>query len=707
MGGGAFAAEGAAGAKRSLTQAYPPVAQQAQQSDNDGYYRIPDDPNSLTDYTQNSPQYSTEQIAEIAASEAVSAALFDEYGTYIIAALIVIALLLTFKFLPISAISLLITFPITTFSRRDALKKDETLPASVAHLAGVDAPAAHPSEDKLNFAPVARAFAQVLSNKSVEAPLSVALCGSWGSGKSSLMGMTKHELKKRGCPVVWFNAWHHYRENHMLASILTEVRRQVGRTEFLRGAGSFHEYFSAIFFSLPVYLPTFYIRLLWSRLKDSDYWRGFAVIALALLGFVALAIYPELLEMLTRFIPKELLSPGEAPEGGAERFVSSFGSVGGSGVALFALYRTFTKFGISPDKLAKAFNVGLSAEESSDALGYRQKFLRQFGHLANANGGVIVIIIDDLDRCPGDKIGDLLEAMHFLASSGKCHVLSGMDMEWIVSHLALKYERVAKESDKNARALAEEYLEKLFNLAVDVPNFDDTRADALMTGVSVCVENDEEEAPPASAIKNYPLTKTLAAVGVAAIGVLGASLWAYMQRTVETAVVFSGDGAVARIPQVEYDFTGWRIVGSVLIALWVAYIIVRTLKTGVAPDKTKDSDEFVAAVKIWSPYILASHRRTPRAIKRFINRVRFMSALKRGFDDNDKTDEAALVGYAALESFDRANKNNMQDWVDETTIENAVKECFEHTPLKRQKSLQTLKREARGLDAFYADFPVR
>lgn len=101
-----------------------------------------------------------------------------------------------------------------------------------------------------------------------KAPLTIAITGEWGSGKSSVMGMLKKYLADaRYCPV-WFNAWHHRGEAHLFGSLLENIRKDaVPRSWHLSGI-------------------IFRSRLLWFRLLDQP--GLFAIIAAMLL--LALAV---------------------------------------------------------------------------------------------------------------------------------------------------------------------------------------------------------------------------------------------------------------------------------------------------------------------------------------------------------------------------------------------------------------------------------
>ncbi|MDE2823431.1 MAG: YCF48-related protein [Chloroflexota bacterium] len=60
-------------------------------------------------------------------------------------------------------------------------------------------------EDTLQREPIARALSDVLRNPASEPPLTVAITGDWGQGKSSLMNLVHENLSARNYNAVWFN----------------------------------------------------------------------------------------------------------------------------------------------------------------------------------------------------------------------------------------------------------------------------------------------------------------------------------------------------------------------------------------------------------------------------------------------------------------------------------------------------------------------
>ena len=63
-----------------------------------------------------------------------------------------------------------------------------------------------------------------LMNPNSQGSFTIAITGSWGSGKSSLMHLVEGKLKRENYPCVWFNAWHHRTETDLFASLMETIR---------------------------------------------------------------------------------------------------------------------------------------------------------------------------------------------------------------------------------------------------------------------------------------------------------------------------------------------------------------------------------------------------------------------------------------------------------------------------------------------------
>ncbi len=97
--------------------------------------------------------------------------------------------------------------------------------ASITGAGTSDRPLTWRDPDARVLRPLARGLSRFLRNVNTEPPLTIAITGRWGSGKSSLMNLLQEDLKQFGARPVWFNAWHHREEEHLLAALFAAVRR--------------------------------------------------------------------------------------------------------------------------------------------------------------------------------------------------------------------------------------------------------------------------------------------------------------------------------------------------------------------------------------------------------------------------------------------------------------------------------------------------
>ena len=67
-------------------------------------------------------------------------------------------------------------------------------------------------------------MSRFIRNRSTVPPFTFALTGDWGSGKSSAMRLLQKDLRARRYPTVWFNAWHHQSEDHLFAALMEQIR---------------------------------------------------------------------------------------------------------------------------------------------------------------------------------------------------------------------------------------------------------------------------------------------------------------------------------------------------------------------------------------------------------------------------------------------------------------------------------------------------
>jgi hypothetical protein len=113
-----------------------------------------------------------------------------------------------------------------------------------------------------------------------------------------------------------------------------------------------------------------------------------------------------------------------------------------------------------------------------------------------------------------------------------------------------------------------------------------------------------------------------------------------------------GHDVVGRGTESKYAGPSDVAAGSADMYGWFTFVLLLgVIAPGVwglrlrADETARDSREFRKALAMWLP-ILAADQGTPRAVKRFVNRVRYLAMLQRERDD--RIHESVLVAIAAL-----------------------------------------------------------
>jgi hypothetical protein len=317
--------------------------------------------------------------------------------------------------------------------------------------------------DLLDHTPLAQALSGFLRHQKTEPPLVVAVSGDWGTGKSSLMSLLKGDLEKRGFCPVWFNAWHHQTESHLLASLLESIRRD-GVPSWFRPVGW-----------------AFRAKLVLGRARR----RVPEVFALLLLMSFATVICcrePEAVKKVLRAYDEAIAAKGALTTGwllllSASRALPFLAFASPFFLALAALQRGLKAFGVSPAETLGRVVVGARVKDLEKTTSFRSRFAEEFREVTNALlPRRMVIFIDDLDRCRPENVLLVLESVNFLTTSGDCHVVLGMARDKVERAVGLGFKGVAEAFyDDNAspeekqRRYATQYMQKLVGIEIAVP----------------------------------------------------------------------------------------------------------------------------------------------------------------------------------------------------------------------------------------------
>ncbi len=529
-----------------------------------------------------------------------------------------------------------------------------------------DRPLESPRQDVLDLQGIALSLSRFLRNENTQPPLTIAITGEWGSGKSSLMNLLQRDLERWGFRPVWFNAWHHQKEEHLLPSLLQSIRAQAAPSLWRPEGWRF--------------------RL---RLLSLRGWRHWVPSALAVSVFSA---------SLAAFILQGGL-PG-SPHGisGVFQNIQKIGTtltvIVSSITLLTMLAKALKAFGVNPARLLA------SSRDLNAKTHFRRRFAAEFKDVTEALGPRrMLIFIDDLDRCQPENVLDVLEGVNFLVSSGDCYVVMGLSRNQVEACVGLGFKEIAEEmeafegkpsetsaGDQRARErridYARQYLRKLINIEIPVPTVSGEQAQQLLTGGKAAAGEDA----------THPLTWKIAnrawatlkpvlpitALALMAVGPFYLVQWWHHQSTrsaTEPTVIARGtddEGSAPAIPgqaipgqtvpggpSTEPErasdvvfIPGQRATGKPLAMILLPALPVFALAAWWAFSQrpeliVKDSPDFQKALKIWRT-VIHSKATTPRDLKRFLNRLRYLAMRQRPQQQTPTYGEKVLQKLASL-----------------------------------------------------------
>ena len=561
---------------------------------------------------------------------------------------------------------------------------------SVADVLVSDKPLELGEPDPLGFGQVARGLSRFLRNEQTKPPLTIAITGPWGSGKSSLMNLLRGDLRQRGFRPVWFNAWHHQKEEHLLAALLQNILAQavpgwlsregvVFRARLLGHRFGRRWHLALPLFALAAALVGFFFADHPARV-DALVERAGTVVE-RMVGVVN-PLFPTGVKDALEQAKQALRDAGVGSGTASQAIPTAVATL----VLLFMVWRGITAFGVNPADLMATVSGRFKRRALEAKVGFRHEFAREFRDVTGAlHPRTMLILIDDLDRCRPENVLEVLEAVNFLVSSGDCFVVMGMELDRVRRCVGLGFKDVAEElTDREERAettaetttlaterdegkrrravFAQQYLEKLINIEVPVPLPTEGQAARVIA----------PEAPADDGLGRWPTIWTqvrgagrllvpVAALAVAVVGGFWSGLvtWpppapapAPVVDARGTAIPSTGAATVGSQPEAPEPppeqglkipafviggesalpsrwLTAWPLTALVLAALVV--FLQRP------PIVVKDSDEFTEAIKAWHP-LLFSRRTTPRSAKRFLNRVRYYAMRQRDVPEERRVD---------------------------------------------------------------------
>jgi hypothetical protein len=272
------------------------------------------------------------------------------------------------------------------------------------------------------------------------------LHGPWGSGKSSILNFLRDELQgQQRRPderwvVVEFNAWRHQRIRPPWWALIRDVYAQSARQ------------------LSP--LQALWLRVRWWAWRVRADWLPVAGAAV----IITLAVL-VITGVIDPFPEPAQTAPGtqaqrQADEAwkGVEFALKLLTAALAAWGALFAVSRSLA-FGSA--RAAQTYT-----ELKSDPLG---PIVRLFQRLTDRVGRPVAVFIDDLDRCDGKYVVELLEGIQTLFRTAPVTYVVAADRKWICASFQQGYKDFGEDIGEAGRPLGYLFLDKLFQVSASVP----------------------------------------------------------------------------------------------------------------------------------------------------------------------------------------------------------------------------------------------
>ena len=160
-------------------------------------------------------------------------------------------------------------------------------------------------------------------------------------------------------------------------------------------------------------------------------------------------------------------------------------------VLLAELRDRLSAAGLDPGKMLSVAARATKWQDLGAQLAFRDRFKEALTEVTDAlDQRSLTIVIDDLDRCRPDQIAEVLEAINFFTDADGCFVVFGFARPQVLAGIALAHREIAAElaggSDTEGRGnYAEDFLRKLIQIEIPVPQFGDFAALKLINAAAI------------------------------------------------------------------------------------------------------------------------------------------------------------------------------------------------------------------------------
>lgn len=291
------------------------------------------------------------------------------------------------------------------------------------------------TEDLLGFKVHADLIIDVIKDDKV-LPVTIGVFGDWGSGKSSILKITKEELEKldEKTFVLYFNGWVFEGYDDAKAALLESIVKAFDE----------HKSFG---FKVKDKTTKLFKSVKWMRVLGFGFKKIVLPTAAAYFSGETSLLLPILAEQLSKATgsPEDLIKKLQGE--GTEEYLKS-----------------------------------LIKENQNDESTLVRDFRNDFADLIKKSSiQKLVVIIDDLDRCTPDRIIENLEAIKLFLNVEKTAFVIGADPRIVRNAIEHRYKSQGKADDDSNSRLVDDYLEKLIQVPYYLPKLSDSEVETYIS----------------------------------------------------------------------------------------------------------------------------------------------------------------------------------------------------------------------------------
>ncbi len=391
----------------------------------------------------------------------------------------------------------------------------DSAPASARPVALSDSAISDISQDRLGFRPYVEAVAEFILAEQTCPPLAIAINAPWGQGKTSFMRMLESQLKRKApettmrVATTWFNPWKYSEPEQVWAAFVANI------TRCLRNHLSRQETWK---------FRARRLRVKFDRHADLAFGLRVIVAAifLSLIASLAVMDWPKIRDAVLQ--DQKLLAAFYAAATG-----ETSGYLWYIPVALLILLAVLFAYVTLSDKLGLNLLEYVEKTDFKDKIGTLSQFEQEMLMLREAVPAdlKVIVFIDDLDRCKGKVLGEIIEALQLAEVSHTCIFIMGMDMRIVASVIERERPELAHSvGDANTMEHGSGYkfLEKIIQARLTLPAHSRQEMERL---VAAAMAIEDAQATPEQAPGGPPAAEA----GAAAAALPGEASAAQEQKT--------------------------------------------------------------------------------------------------------------------------------------------------------------------------------